>query len=173
MVVARAIGSLSQQLDETFRAVDALQRAAGDAPPAPKIVLPRIVAESADTIQGWLADGHEAADRAERAARPGAVDLDALRAALGDVRLAAKRVQETLRELFSYERQQHLATVGRDLGGEWPGWARAVCESLELCREQHDALVDTLFACWQDVSVWTATATSPHATLEEVGGTTR
>jgi hypothetical protein len=84
MVVARAIGSLSQQLDETFRAVDALQRAAGDAPPAPKIVLPRIVAESADTIQGWLADGHEAADRAERAARPGAVDLDALRAALAN-----------------------------------------------------------------------------------------
>lgn len=161
MAVARSIGTLATQLDETFRAVEALHHAAGDAPPAPKIVLPQIFAESADTMQGWLADGHEAAARAERAVAPGAVDLDALRAALGDVRLAAKRMDETLRDLSSYERQQHLATAGRDLGGEWTGWARAVRESLVLCRGQHDELVETLFGCWQDVSTWAVPPVSP------------
>ena len=55
-------------------------------------------------------------------------------------------------ELAVYDRLQGLQRLGRERGGEWPEWARAVKLAVESCAAPLDDVQCALLACWRELS---------------------
>ena len=53
-------------------------------------------------------------------------------------------------ELAAFDRIQGLQRLGRERGGEWPGWAHAVKLAVESCAAPLDGVQHALLACWRE-----------------------
>jgi hypothetical protein len=151
MALKKIFAELSTQLDELFAAAEGLQRAAWDTPPnSAGHALIRIVGESADDVDGWLADARGAMGEALAATES---PVDVVRALRGLVQAKEGyfRAVDVLGQLLAPERLEEIDDVGaRDR--DWGEWSAGVVDALARCREQNAGVVPVLFYCFEELA---------------------
>lgn len=139
----RALGALEEELSRLVLALE-------DRPPGEAPALVDHFDNAATDRLGELAAARDAE------ARFAAARSDARHAALAAVQEGVNELHRRYgRELAAFDRLRSLQRLGRERGGEWSGWARAVRMAIESCAPALDDAHGALLACWRDLGART------------------
>ena len=118
----------------------------------PSTATPALVDHFENAVADRLGASAEVRAVAEALAAPGA-SFDERSAKLAAIQERINLSHKMFRqELAAFERIRALLRLGRERGGEWQSWARAVKMAIESCAPPFDAAQSALLACWRELA---------------------
>lgn len=153
MALDAVLGLAGTRLRLLHEALSALRTTVvEDKPVGGDVVLVDVFGDAADDLLGLVAEAHDAAATAQRAASaPADMQLVSGSLSISQARFNALAFR-FVSDLLPYERIAELMRCGRNRGGEWHTWAVSVRDALDWCRQPLFEANEALFGCWQELT---------------------
>jgi hypothetical protein len=132
-----------------------------DRPTPEQHVMVDHVADTADTLSGWLAHGLEAGLAAQQAlSTPQSLDTS-VRALASCQQHVGRALETFFGQLAAYDKVAAVLQMGHERGRAWRMWARTVVQAINDCQPPLLELNNAVFRCCLELTLRANPHTSP------------